>query len=446
VNEKDLGNKEFSAKLDLAIKDAEAAMTQMKEAGNSVSSTPGAITDKRMGFAAHTQTIEEMLAAEGTGASCAVANATLNELATIRTKDGAIVGGLTAVTSIGFGIAGGLVARGAAAGVAASGSAAVGGNLLGALAFMTGAAGGIYQDFHEMSEADDSARNARVGLVKPEDANKELAGRASTVLLGALNFQGAGTAIGGLVGAGSVLTKYAIAKTVKDSAKGGGGAMKNSATKAVEQLSAAQAGDKAAGEAVLKAAAAEEAKLFGHAPTAAEKAPIEEVLKKGLAGTPENPDTAIVEAYAANVRALEGKAEADYLKSVSTVTAGLKPASELGDAARQRAVAEAVVNSGEANPQATIAILNDKKNWNDVAVNGRTAIEKEMKKFKGTVKEKFAAAWESLRVKAGLAKEKPEVVAKRCDCGGFGCSVGVRAQNEAPWNIGEPSFVACAAP
>ncbi|CAN5618005.1 hypothetical protein BH10BDE1_BH10BDE1_08970 [soil metagenome] len=453
MNESDLAPKEMSKKLALAISDAEETMSDMTDAKKSASSTPGEVTKKRMGFAAHTQTIEEMLANEGDGRSCAVANATLNELGTVKTKEGVIVGGLTVVTSVGLGVAGALVGKGAAAGLVAmtGSSAAAVGNTLGALAFATGAGAGFAQTAHEVSAANDTIRDAKVGVVKVEDATKAIESKNISLAAGILNFQGGGAYLGAAVGVGigaaGAGTKLLLSSVLKNGAKGGGGPAAKEAEALAANIIKANSGDAVAAKSVVAAAAAAETKLFkGVKPEALDRENLGAIAQKGLAGTPEAPDEAIAAAYVDRLAGMQGPAKEKYRDAVKEVTAGLKPANELGDAARQRAVAEAVVEVGDGNRIATVNILND-LNWDRSAIQGHTAVEAGARKEKGTFVERARAALRKLREKVGLGKQTAKEEDQLLTCGGFMPRPGIAGPYDGnPFGATEPKFMACAAP
>jgi hypothetical protein len=448
VNAADLNVKSLPAKLALAIKDAEESLESMKEGAKAVViGSPGEVHKKRLAFAAHSQTIEDMLAKEGDGHSCAVANATLNELATVRTKEGLVVGGISVAAMALTGVIGSrVVGAAASAGLITEAGVAVGGKVVGGIAFLAGAVPGVGESYQSVQEINDQVRDARVGIVKPEEAQKALDGKAATEVMSLLNFQGSGHYLA--AGAGLISGAYAkflVSKSLKDAAKAGGGgaAGKAAADALIADIAKAGAGDKAAAASVAKVVAAEEKRLLGTV-AAADRAPLEKVIESGLVGTAENPDPATLKKVVSVFESLQGPNKADYPKEVVALR---KAVPKSADPAREVAVNSAIADVAGVVPLSRAKEVLADQGFDVPAITGWAAVVAKMRDFKGTIEQRFLKAWEYLRVKAGLAKEKVDDLLGRCRCGKICPLPAVAGPYDGnPFGEIQPKVAACAIP
>ncbi len=453
LNESDLAPAAMSKKLAVAIKDAEETLSDLQDAAKAASGAPGGVNPKKMGFAAHTETIEEILASEGDGRSCAAANATLNELATVRTKEGAITGGITAASSLFLWGAGSLVGRGVGSGVVAmmgSSSAAMG-NTLGALAFAAGVAGGFTDTAMQLNVANETIRDGRLGLVKPEDVDEAFKNKSLTTALGFLNLQGGSVYLGAAAGTGLAVagatTKLLLSKVLKDGAKGGGGPASKNAETLAANLIKADKGDKAAQQAVLAVAAAETKKVVGRTLSAQDQAALDAVTATGIAGTNADPNPETLQVVADKLAGLQGServAAVDaYVAQVKEIAASVN-AKPIGDAGRQAAAREAGVEAAGEIPAAQVAAILNDPTWTELAIRGWKAVIAKMREFKGTQKERFLAAHEALRVKAGLVKKPDSEVLQSGVCARILPASAVTNNGESLDTNGEPVYMVCA--
>jgi hypothetical protein len=234
-----------------------------------------------------------------------------------------------------------------------------------------------------------------------------------------------------------------LANSVKSAGRGGGGSAAKEGLKVVDNIVKAEGGDKAAAAALSKAAAAEEKRVLGTV-SEGDREQLARLVAAGVAGTAEKPDAEALKIVHDNLAGMQGPNKVEYAKKIETMAQGLSPEAKAADEARQAAVRKGIAQVGEGDVAAELQIMNDVKGWDATALEGRNAVKAELATGKGTLKERFIAAWKRLWKKTGQPAEKDEDIIAHGVCGGFLKAPGVAGPYDGnPFGEKAPKFMAC---
>lgn len=438
-------NEEIAKGLGKMITDANDHLKDLKTALDKKDAKldPSKMDSNLLQFAGHSRTIESIIAAENKEqkpSSCAVATAVASELTSVKTRDGALFGtGMVIASALPFGL-------GALAGKVLTGVvwAERIGTIVGRTVALENLAGGIGYDYLDYSEKGETARNAKVGTVTIKDGSEAVEGQQGSIVMAPLNFMGTGALWGAATGvAGGIGAKIAMSTILKDGRNGSGGAGKALADKLGKQIIAAEAGDKGAATAALKAAADKEKELFGHELSATEQSALDAVAKKNVLGDASKPNIEAIAGYKTATAGMKPDEVKAYAANVQEIAGGLK--ADLGNAERREAVGAALPKlASELKPADAKAILNDPQ-YGPEALTGLSGLTARMKSYVGDKTARFKQAWTELATKAKMTKEQIANWRGPCGCTGMCPRPGVAA-NESPWDMASGGhYEVCAA-